>query len=50
MQRRWGAVIRHDPFYNPNLTRKDEDYALNFDLPSVPPGPQELESCLDEAA
>ena len=34
MRRRWGDVIRHDPFYNPNLTRKAEDYSLNFDAPT----------------
>jgi hypothetical protein len=28
-------VIRHDPFYNPNLTREAEDYSLNFDAPTV---------------
>ena len=35
MRRRWGGVIRHDPFYNPNLTREAEDYSLNFDAPTV---------------
>jgi GT2 family glycosyltransferase len=35
MQRRWRDVIRHDPFYNPNLTREAEDYSLNFDAPTV---------------
>ena len=35
MRRRWGGVIRHDPFYNPNLTRDAEDYSLNFDAPTV---------------
>ena len=30
MRRRWGHVIRHDPFYNPNLTRKGEDYSINL--------------------
>ena len=34
MRRRWGGVIRHDPFYNPNLTRKAEDYSLNLDAPT----------------
>jgi GT2 family glycosyltransferase len=34
MGRRWAAVIRNDPFYNPNLTREAEDYSLNFDLPA----------------
>jgi len=27
-QARWLQYIRHDPFYNPNLTRRDESYAL----------------------
>ena len=35
MRRRWAGVIRHDPFYNPNLTREAEDYSLNFDAPTV---------------
>ena len=35
LRRRWGGVIRHDPFYNPNLTREAEDYSLNFDAPTV---------------
>ena len=35
MRRRWGGVIRHDPFYNPNLTREAEDYSLNFDAPTI---------------
>ena len=35
MQRRWAGVIRHDPFYNPNLTREADDYSLNFDAPTV---------------
>jgi GT2 family glycosyltransferase len=30
MKRRWGHVIRRDPFYNPHLTRASEDYALNL--------------------
>jgi len=24
---RWKAIIEHDPFYNPNLTRSDENYS-----------------------
>ena len=28
-------MIRHDPFYNPNLTREAEDYSLNFDAPTI---------------
>jgi O-antigen biosynthesis protein len=35
LERRWADVIRHDPFYNPNLTRDAEDYSLNFDAPTV---------------
>jgi GT2 family glycosyltransferase len=35
MRRRWGGVIRDDPFYNPNLTREAEDYSLNFDAPTI---------------
>jgi GT2 family glycosyltransferase len=31
MQWRWGHVIRRDPFYNPNLTRKGEDYSLRLE-------------------
>ncbi len=26
-QNRWKSVIEHDPFYNPNLTRTEEDYS-----------------------
>ncbi len=35
MRRRWAGVIRHDPFYNPNLTRESEDYSLNFNAPTA---------------
>jgi len=31
MKKCWGDVIEHDPFYNPNLTREGEDYALNLE-------------------
>lgn len=31
MQKKWREVIAHDPFYNPNLTRKAEDYSLRLD-------------------
>jgi GT2 family glycosyltransferase len=31
MRRKWSKVIKHDPFYNPNLTRKAEDYSLNLE-------------------
>lgn len=26
-QTRWKAIIEHDPFYNPNLTRSEENYS-----------------------
>jgi GT2 family glycosyltransferase len=35
LRRRWSGMIRHDPFYNPNLTREADDYSLNFDAPTV---------------
>lgn len=28
MQRKWGDVLTHDPFYNPNLTMQREDFSL----------------------
>lgn len=28
MRLKWGKIIQADPFYNPNLTRNDEDYSL----------------------
>jgi GT2 family glycosyltransferase len=28
MRSKWSEVIAHDPYYNPNLTRNDEDYSL----------------------
>ncbi len=28
MRLKWGKVIQADPYYNPNLTRNDEDYSL----------------------
>jgi GT2 family glycosyltransferase len=28
MRLKWGKTIAHDPFYNPNLTRNQEDYSL----------------------
>ena len=31
MRGRWSHVIKHDPFYNPNLTRKGEDFSLNME-------------------
>jgi hypothetical protein len=31
LRQRWADVIAHDPFYNPNLTRKAEDGRLNMD-------------------
>ncbi len=31
LQRQWGEVIAHDPYYNPNLTRDAEDFGLRLD-------------------
>ncbi len=31
LRTRWGHVIEHDPFYNPNLTRRGEDCSLNME-------------------
>jgi GT2 family glycosyltransferase len=30
LRERWGEIIRHDPFYNPNLTRAGENYGLDL--------------------
>ena len=30
LRSRWGHVIAHDPYYNPNLTRTGEDCSLNM--------------------
>ena len=30
MRAKWAKVIGADPFYSPNLTRNDEDYALRM--------------------
>ncbi|MFJ2428954.1 glycosyltransferase [Pseudomonas sp. NPDC087804] len=30
MVNRWSKVIKHDPFYNPNLTLSAEDFSLGF--------------------
>ncbi len=30
--RRWPQVLAHDPYYNPNLTRRRTNYALRFTL------------------
>ncbi len=29
MRQRWGAVLQNDPFYNPNLTKADEDFTIS---------------------
>ncbi len=29
MIKRWGKLLKNDPFYNPNLTLKSEEYSLN---------------------
>ncbi len=31
MKDTWRSVIESDPYYNPNLSRKDEQYSLRFD-------------------
>lgn len=31
LRERWGHVIDHDPYYNPNLTRQGEDARLNME-------------------
>lgn len=33
LRERWGHVIAHDPYYNPNLTRQGEDARLNMEAP-----------------
>ena len=30
LRKQWSEVIRHDPFYNPNLTRVGENYGLDL--------------------
>ena len=30
LQKKWGHVQKRDPYYNPNLTRKTEDFSLNI--------------------
>lgn len=31
MLKRWGDLIKRDPFYNPNLTRQREDFTINLE-------------------
>jgi GT2 family glycosyltransferase len=31
MHEKWASLIAHDPYYNPNLTRRSEDYRLRFE-------------------
>jgi GT2 family glycosyltransferase len=31
LRERWGHVIAHDPYYNPNLTRNGDDASLNME-------------------
>jgi len=31
LRQHWGSVIDHDPYYNPNLTRRADDCSLNMD-------------------
>jgi O-antigen biosynthesis protein len=35
LRERWGSVIDHDPYYNPNLTRQREDARLNMEASSA---------------
>jgi O-antigen biosynthesis protein len=35
LRERWGHVIDHDPYYNPNLTRQGEDARLNMEPSSA---------------
>ncbi len=37
MHRRWGELLQHDPYYNPNLTLAREDYSLSWQPRSKPP-------------
>lgn len=30
MQERWGRKLREDPYYNPNLTLKHENYHIRL--------------------
>jgi GT2 family glycosyltransferase len=30
LRERWGEVIRHDPYYSPNLTRTGDNYGVNL--------------------
>ncbi|MDM8565027.1 glycosyltransferase family 2 protein [Candidatus Halobeggiatoa sp. HSG11] len=31
MRQRWGTILQNDPFYNPNLTKADEDFTISQD-------------------
>jgi GT2 family glycosyltransferase len=35
LRERWGHIIDHDPYYNPNLTRQGEDARLDMDASSA---------------
>jgi GT2 family glycosyltransferase len=35
LRNRWGHIIDHDPYYNPNLTRKGEDARLDMETISA---------------
>jgi O-antigen biosynthesis protein len=37
LRSRWGHVIDHDPYYNPNLTRSGEDARLNMSMTMTVP-------------
>lgn len=37
MKKRWGAKLKEDPYYNPNLTLLTEDFALSFPSRAIKP-------------
>ncbi len=34
MQKKWGNMLEIDPYYSPNLTKKREDFSINFSFDS----------------
>ena len=35
MQKKWGDILKNDPYYNPNLTNQSDDFSLaNYDVKS----------------
>lgn len=37
MKRKWGNILKRDPFYNPNLTLEAEDFSLSFPPRTIQP-------------